>query len=57
MVIEVPGLRRREELLLLGGGEREGGLDDLFRWDRRLRGLRCTETGRLSSFLDEERGF
>ena len=31
MVIEVPGLRRREELLLLGGGEREGGLDDLFR--------------------------
>ena len=57
MVIEVPGLRRREELLLLGGGEREGGLDDLFRWDRRFRGLRCTETGRLSSFLDEERRF
>ena len=31
MVIEVPGLRRREELLLLGDGERDGGLDDLFR--------------------------
>ena len=54
--MEVPGLRRREELLLLGGGEREGGRDDLSRWDRRWRGLRWTEIGRLSSFLDVERG-
>ena len=34
-VTEVPGLRRREELLLLCGGDLEGGLDDLSRWDRR----------------------
>lgn len=40
MVIEVPGLRRRDELLLRGGGEYDRGLEDLFRWDRRLRGLR-----------------
>ena len=35
IVTEVPGLRRREELLLLGGGDREGGRDDLSRCDRR----------------------
>ena len=55
MVIEVLGLRRRGELLLLIGGENDLGLDDLFRWERRLRGLRWTETGRLSSFLVLER--
>ena len=49
------GLLRREMLLLLLL-DGDLGLDDLCRCERLCRGLRWIEMGRLSGFLDEERG-